>query len=323
MTREYVNEVAKISLDHVDPSEIETQYIRQAFVELGSRYVCQLICLYILYKINEVKSDDNTDSIFPKFHQVADVDSLCKYFPVFYPAFRHSNDLCYCALSNFMPPSLQEQDLETIIYANNVNDNIKLMKKYPLHLLANELEDIWDSCICSMIFIVCGVQMDLLNDKNQTAVQIALLKNGALFSVLMNLKIDAKVKQMYSPSSSPIPFQLNQQQPQQQQQLQQGFQFRQHRPSSGIPRTASIGSRGGISPRNENDNTPATVGDIEVLRKEMKDMQSEFGATLLLFGKITGVYGEAMDIDETLGSVYFILFIYYVYLLFYIDSKES
>lgn len=200
------------------------------------------------------------------------------------------------------------------------------MNIYPLHLLANESDDIWNACICSMIYINCGVQMDLLNKERQTAVQISALKNGALFSVFMNMKVDLKMsiyiylyfmlyfclfnlfiivfnleqqQHQYSPSTSPIPpLQPNLQQ-------QQGFQFRGQKPSFGVPRTASIGSRGDkTSPRTvENDGTPATLYELEMLRKEMKDMQSEFGSTLLLFGKINGVYGEPIDLDGTLGSV--------------------
>lgn len=67
------------------------------------------------------------------------------------------------------------------------------MNIYPLHLLANESDDIWNACICSMIYINCGVQMDLLNKERQTAVQISALKNGALFSVFMNMKVDLKM----------------------------------------------------------------------------------------------------------------------------------
>lgn len=74
-------------LDSVQPSEAEIQYIRPSFIELGSRYVCQVICLYILYKMNEIKPEDTTETVYTKFHEVVDVEGLCKYFPVFYPAY--------------------------------------------------------------------------------------------------------------------------------------------------------------------------------------------------------------------------------------------
>lgn len=171
-------------------NEIEEE-IRESLIELGITYTTQIICLYYLFKIGALKDEIKSDHIYDEFRIQFDIDSFLNYITVFNPSLRYSPSYCYSILSNFTPEEYQDQ-IESLIFENDINGAIKKNDNYVLHKLAKS-KDYFSSAVCGYIFVILGVKIDSLNKEYQTPLQIALINNGALFSVLINLKIDQKL----------------------------------------------------------------------------------------------------------------------------------